>query len=409
MMPLILVSFAQFLAMLIWFNFSAVLPFVQAEWHLTTGQSGLILSSFQLGYVVSVLIFGFLSDQMNPRHIFIVSSLIAGVSGLLFGLYASGFWSAFIYRTLAGIGLGGVYVPGMKYLVNIYATTIRGKIFGIYVGALVVGSGSSLLLAAPLNAYLGWREVIIVTSLGAFISSLLMIVYRYDPHPKEKTSPFSWALLRKVILRRPLIAVNAAYAGHMWELYAFWGWIGPFMIFTAMNQGSSIQEAQQFGNFWGGLFIVIGALGTWLGGKLSDTWGRVNMLRPLLAIGLVCSLIYGWLSFAPLYVVIIIGLVYGMTVVGDSPIYSAAASELSEEATVGFSLAIQQVVGYSITIVSPAMFGVMLSLFSNEVVAWGSAFAMLSLGSLFSLYILPKINAVYDQSIQFNRNKKKLL
>ncbi len=138
----------------------------------------------------------------------------------------------------------------------------------------------------------------------------------------------------------------------MWELYAFWGWIGPFMVYTVLSKGFTFQEAQQIGNLWAGIFIVMGALGTWFGGELSDRIGRVRALKPLLLIGLLCSLIFGWISTFPLYFIIIIGVIYGITVVGDSPIYSVAISESASENSAGLALGIQQVFGYSITIIT---------------------------------------------------------
>ncbi|MEH7014130.1 MFS transporter [Neobacillus niacini] len=388
--PLWLVSFAQFLTMLIWFNYSAILPLVKEEWVLTSSQAGIILSSFQFGYVISVFLFGYMSDRINPKYIFIFSALIAGTSGLLFGIYANGFWSGLIFRIIAGIGLGGIYVPGLKYLSGIYPPETRGKTFGIYVGALVVGSGSSLLFSSPLISFFGWREVVVVTSIGAFLAAFMMLFYRVNPKMPESPPVMSLKLFKSLFSNKKLVAMNLAYAGHMWELYAFWGWVGPFMVYTAFTHGYSADEAQQIGNLWAGLFIVIGALGTWVGGELSDHIGRVKALKPLLLIGLFCSLIFGWISSLPFVIVIIIGLIYGITVVGDSPIYSVAISELSSANTLGLALGMQQVLGYSITIISPSVFGFILSTIPNKTIAWGIAFGILSLGALASLLVLPK-------------------
>ncbi|MEK5443000.1 MFS transporter [Fredinandcohnia sp. FSL W7-1320] len=388
--PLLLVSCAQFLSMLIWFNYSAVLPLIQSEWELTSGQAGIILSSFQFGYVISVFFFGYLSDRINPRIIFIISAFIAGLSGLLFGLFANDYISGLIFRILAGIGLGGIYVPGLKYLSGIYPPHSRGKTFGIYVGALVVGSGSSLLFSSPLISFFGWREVVIITSLGSFLAALMMLLYKVNPEMPKSPPEMSITLLKSLFKNKKLVAMNLAYVGHMWELYAFWGWVGPFMVFTAMTHGFSIKEAQQVGNLWAGIFIVIGALGTWMGGELSDRIGRVKALKPLLLTGLLSSFIFGWISSIPFSVIIIIGIIYGITVAGDSPIYSVAISELSTQNTMGLALGMQQVLGYSITIISPSVFGFVLSSFSNEIVGWGISFGILAIGAVVSLLVLPK-------------------
>ncbi|WP_181832972.1 MFS transporter [Bacillus taeanensis] len=388
--PLYLVSFAQLLAMLIWFNYSAILPIIKKEWMLSPDESGLLLSAFQLGYVISVFVLGYLSDRIRPRLIFIVSAIIAGIGGLLFGLCADDFWSGFLFRMLAGIGLGGIYVPGLKYLSGVYPPNKRGKIFGIYVGALVVGSGGALLCTSSFITFLGWREVVVITSVGAFIAAGMMFCYRIDPPLPEKPPKFSKVLLKSIINNKKLVKMNIAYTGHNWELYAFWGWIGPFMVYVTLLHGYSLPEAQVIGNLWGGLFIVIGGIGTWIGGELSDKVGRIGALKPLLAVGMICSLSFGWLADIPYPVIVGVGIIYGITVVGDSPVYSAAISELSPPHMIGLSLGIQQVLGYSITVISPSVFGGVLAFFESEALGWGAAFSILALGSIVSLLILPK-------------------
>lgn len=396
--PLWLVSFSQFLTMLIWFNYSSIMPSVREEWGLTSSEAGIILSSFQFGYLISVLIFGYLSDRINPRIIFIYSALVAGVGGLGFGLYADGFWSGLIARIIAGIGLGGIYVPGLKYLSGIYPPETRGKIFGIYVGALVVGSGGSLLISSPLIGMLGWRQVVIFTSLGAFAAAVMMLLYRVNISLPKSPPKISLKLLKSMLANKQLVSMNIAYAGHMWELYAFWGWIGPYMVYTTHLQGYDLESAQRIGNFWAGIFIVVGALGTWLGGQLSDVKGRVEALKPLLLFGLVCSVIFGWISSTSLILLIVIGVIYGITVAGDSPIYSVSISELSSANTVGLALGLQQVLGYGITILSPSIFGFILSLIPDEKIAWGVAFTILAIGPLVSMAILPKEYSLKDAS-----------
>ncbi|WP_082683423.1 MFS transporter [Fictibacillus sp. FJAT-27399] len=398
--PLWLVSFSQLLTMLIWFNYSAILPSVKEEWGLTSGNAGIILSSFQCGYLVSVLILGHLSDRYNPRIIFILSAIVSGIGGVMFGLFANGFWSGLLYRFIAGIGLGGIYVPGLKYLSGLYPPHTRGKIFGIYVGALVVGSGGSLLISSPLISFFGWRIVVIITSIGAFLAAAMMLRYRVDPpiSPPTSVTSLKWKSFKPIFLNKKLVRMNLAYAGHMWELYAFWGWVGPFMVYVSLSRGYDIIQAQQLGNFWAGIFVVIGAIGTWLGGQISDIKGRIPALKPLLFIGLFCSLGFGWLSSSLLPITILIGIIYGITVVGDSPIYSVAISELSATNSVGLALGIQQVLGYSVTIISPSIFGYILNISPNEKVGWGLAFSILALGPLLSLLVLRK--NVQRKSIQ---------
>ncbi|WP_373231573.1 nitrate/nitrite transporter [Cohnella sp.] len=229
--PVWIISFSQWLVILGWFNFSSLLPLIQRDLLLTSFQAGMVLSSFQFGYLLSVILVGRLTDRVKPRHIFIVFALITGTAGIMFAQLANSYWTAISLRFLVGFGLGGIYVPGLKYLSGLYPSRERGKVFGIFVGSLVIGSGSSFFIAAPLTALFNWREIILFTSCTAFVGAFMMFVYRLDPEPKKNAARSFFQSFSMIRNNKKLIQMNAAYMGHMWELYAFWGWIGPFMAF----------------------------------------------------------------------------------------------------------------------------------------------------------------------------------
>jgi MFS family permease len=58
---------AMVLGYLPWYNFSAVSKYIAAEFSLTVNQTGIILSSFQAGYVIVVLITGWLADRIGEK------------------------------------------------------------------------------------------------------------------------------------------------------------------------------------------------------------------------------------------------------------------------------------------------------------------------------------------------------
>ena len=60
---------AMVLGYLPWYNFSAVSKYITAEFNLTVNQTGIILSSFQVGYVVVVLITGWLADRIGQKKV----------------------------------------------------------------------------------------------------------------------------------------------------------------------------------------------------------------------------------------------------------------------------------------------------------------------------------------------------
>ncbi|WP_240374403.1 MFS transporter [Bacillus piscicola] len=364
-------SIAQFLAMQVWFNFSAVMPVVEKEWGLSPTQSGIIVSFFHIGYVAAVFFYSFLSDKYNPKYSFMYGALLAGISGMLFAFLANGFASALLFRLLSGIGVAGIYVPGMKIVAQTAQPEKRGGAMGIYVGSLVAGSGSSLLISGLLIAAVGWQGVITITSFSALVAAV-MIYFLHIPNDFQlRGTPLNMALLKRVLTRKNLL-VSLGYTGHSWELYAMWAWIGPFMVYYFSER--QVDNAVSIGNLSGALIVMIGSIATFVGGKLSDSYGRIKVINLFVLISIVCSLIIGWLTDLTLWLFLPLLLIYGFSIIADSPIYNTTLTEIAEPEIIGTALGIQSVMGFSATIFSPMLFGVLLDLFN-----WGIAFSIIGL------------------------------
>ncbi|MBP3953406.1 MFS transporter [Bacillus suaedae] len=371
-----LLSFAQFLAMQVWFNFSSVLPVLQEEWGLNSTESGWIMALFHAGYVMAIFFYSFFISNYHPKHFFVYGALLAAISGVLFSFYADGFWSAMILRTLSGIGVAGIYVPGMRIVAELFPPNKRGKAMGIYVGSLVVGSGSSLLVSAMLINWIGWNGVILTTSLLSFIAALLVFFANIPDNISHRPLKLTTSKLKLVFQKKNLL-INAGYTGHCWELYAMWSWIGPFLVFYFNLNGFDEAQALQFGNITGALIIMIGGFATYIGGTLSDQYGRGRTTTLFLLVSIACSFTIGWLTTIPFIIMIALTVIYGFTIVADSPIYNTAISEVTDPELLGLALGIQSILGFSATIFAPLFFGFLLDNFS-----WGVAFSTVGLLTL---------------------------
>ncbi len=132
--------------MLVFINYSAILPLLKEEWGMNNTQAGIIFSVYQLGYIGSGVLLSVLSDRVNIRNIFITAALWSGLANLMFGLFADDFYSGLILRGLTGIGMGGTYMPGLKLVAERFEAHERGRAIGIYVGSLVLGAALSLVV-----------------------------------------------------------------------------------------------------------------------------------------------------------------------------------------------------------------------------------------------------------------------
>jgi len=185
---------------------------------------------------------------------------------------------------------------------------------------------------------------------------------------------------------RPLRLANLGYLGHMWELYAMWTWLGPFLLssFAAsgMAQPGPAAEAAAFAA------VALGAGGAWLGGLLADRVGRTRVTATAMLASAACALAIGWLHGAAPVVVVVVALVWGVTVIADSAQFSASIAELADPAAVGTLLTLQTCAGFALTLVSIGLVPVFV-----RWVGWPGAFTMLAVGPLLGAAAMTRLRA----------------
>lgn len=413
---LIFMCLGQLTAGLTWYNYSAVLPLLQREWHLSGAQAGVILSTFQAGYVIAVIISGLLSDRFGGRKVFVFSAIETSLAGLAFAILAKGFISAAVIRGLAGLGQGGLYVPGMKLLSEWFPPEERGKALGIYTSALIASYAGALYVAAPAASAYGWQWAIWLTSVWGLPSAALVFFLVKEKARAKAAVPNSTStltgfipFLRKTLLNKPLRLLNIGYMSHMWELYGFYGWIGPFVVAVTLRQGFTAESALVYGNTMAATAVLMGVVSPALGGFISDKIGRTKTVTIVLLVSAACSLSAGWLMILPLYGFLGIIMVYGFFVVMESAVFKAGLSELVEPELLGAALGVQSFLGFGITIISPALFGLVLDIsnpgLGGDFQVWGWSFGLLGLGALIgpiAMYYLSRL----DESVKMAGGKR---
>jgi MFS family permease len=104
---------SQMLAQLGAFALPALLPGYINRWSLSKTEAGWLVGIFFAAYVVMVPALVTLTDRVPVRRVYLLGTGLTAVSHLGFALLADGFWSAFLFRVLAGIGWAGTYMPGL--------------------------------------------------------------------------------------------------------------------------------------------------------------------------------------------------------------------------------------------------------------------------------------------------------
>jgi MFS family permease len=92
---------------------------------------------------------------------------------------------------------------------------------------------------------------------------------------------------------------------------------------------------------------------------------------------------------APLGLVVLVGLVYGFSALGDSPVYSAGITEVVEPSHLGSMLGVRSLLGFGAGAVSPLVFGAVLDFTAGgpnpASGVWGWAYGVLGIGGFLGI------------------------
>ncbi|HKL12741.1 MAG TPA: MFS transporter [Halanaerobiales bacterium] len=417
---LIFMVIAMILSYLTWYNFSALLNFIIEDIDLSPGQVGIILSAFQAGYVIAVLATGWLADQIGEKKVVLIATSGTAIFSTFFAFWAQSFWSVLLLRLIAGIFCGGIYVPGMSLLSNWFSPEKRGKSIGAYIGGLTFSYAASYFLAPMIASTYNWQIGILATSLPAFIAAFLVYKYVEDApeHIREKNSVKSKNEMVEKENIQPApeggykgpIFITFSYIGHMWELYGFWGWVGPFMVSVAVASGFEYVRASVIGGQLAALIILVGAPSVWLMGYISDKIGRTKTILICSIASLSAQFIFGFMHGKSLIITVIIGIWIGFWVIADSASFSTGLTEMVKPKIRATSLGIQNSAGFLITVISPAVFGQVLEYYNNVenitfASQWFFPFATLGLGALLAPIAAILLRKIKQSNLMSNGKK----
>ncbi len=368
----------QFAGTSLWFAGNAVIFDLQRAWELGDSAVGHVTSAVQLGFISGTLLFAILvvADRFSPRIVFFVCSLLGAVANLALLLAPPGIVSLLLLRFATGFFLAGIYPVGMKIAAGWYASGL-GRALGYLVGALVLGTAFPHLIRG-VGAELPWQQVMLGASTLATLGGFSMLLLVPDGPQLPRGSPFDPRALGKIFGSREFRASAFGYFGHMWELYALWAFV-PLLLLAYIAEHDVVINVSR----WTFAIIAIGFIGCALGGIVSARAGSARVAFVQLAISGACCVLAPLAFVAPPALFLVFVLVWGLTVVGDSPQFSALNAAHAPRAYVGSALTIVNSIGFLITVISIQLFSALLALVEIQYLFW-----LLLPGPLFGLWAM---------------------
>ncbi|BCM17969.1 MFS transporter [Mesorhizobium sp. J8] len=369
-----LLCLAVVLSLTTWFSATAILPELKQELALGPSAEAWLTNGVQVGFVIGALAASLvnLPDLVRLSRLMAAAALVAALANATLLLHP-GPGGVIAARIVTGAALAGVYPPALK-LVATWFTRDRGLALGAVIGALTVGSALPHLFRAVSTA-LDWRPVVAAASVATAAGALLFLLFAKEgPYPFGK-AVFEPSRIGQVFREKPLLLANLGYLGHMWELYAMWAWLLAYTRAAFEAQAIGTAATASLATF---LVVASGILGCLLGGYLSDRIGRTATTAGMMLVSGGCALLMGFLFTGPLWLFVLVAIVWGVSVIGDSAQFSAAVTELADRRFVGTALSVQLGAGFALTV-----FAIWLTpRFADFIGGWRWAFLLLVPGPL---------------------------
>src|SRR5438552_2809481 len=299
---------------------------------LSDAQVGASATAYLLGAVIGALIFGYSTDRLGRKRLFILTLLLYLCATALTAL-SWNFWSYAIFRALTGAGIGGEYAAINSAIDELIPARVRGRVDLIINGSFWIGAaiGSAatigLLDTGVVPIFIGWR---LVFGIGAVLGIIIIFLRNSVPesprwliiHGREQEAE---AIIRKVEaqitkyperLPEPLGIIRIRSRTHT-PIAEIWK-----AIFVDHRQKSLLELALMISQvffyhaifftyalvlitFYNlpaqkvGLYLFPFALGNFFGpvvlGRLFDSIGRKQMITCTYALSGVLLALSGWL------------------------------------------------------------------------------------------------------------------
>jgi len=142
---------------------------------MNAAEVGLTGTIYLVGQVVGALYFGRLTDRLGRKKLFIITLAIYLIGSGIAGL-APAMWFLWIFRFVAGMGIGGEYTAINSAIDELIPSKYRGRVDiavnGTYWAGALLGATANLYLLQESRIDWGWR-------VGFFIGPVLGLIIIY--------------------------------------------------------------------------------------------------------------------------------------------------------------------------------------------------------------------------------------
>jgi MFS family permease len=245
---------------------------IKAELHISDTAMGLLTGlAFAVFYSVMGVPIARLADRWSRVNVLALAIGLWSLATAACGL-AYNYGTLFLFRSLTGTGEAGGSPPSHSLISDYFSPSRRATALAIYAMSVPFGTALGSFTSGWGNVYLGWRMTFFLVGLPGLLVALLVWLtvkepprgYSDGPNAKpQRAAPPFLEVFRFLLTRRSFMHMSVAAALHSVMWYAGSNWNAAFFV---RSHGMNTGEAGS----WLGLFALIGAIGSFMGGFLAD-------------------------------------------------------------------------------------------------------------------------------------------
>lgn len=246
---------------------ASVAPKIQAEFHLSHAETGMLMSAFMIGYMLTSPIFGWLGDRNNRPRLMsfgvIAWSLATAASGAVMSLIP-----LLGSRVAVGIGEASYATISPSYIRDrLKDPRLVNRAMGLFYVAIPLGAAIGYMWGGWIADHYNWRMAFYLGSLPGFI---LGAIVWFMKEPERVVDPSHVQAGNKLESFKKLMSIRE-YRLSVYAYIAYTFGLGGFAAWAPQYGVDVLHASLSESSFKiGAVTSVAGIVGTLIGGKWGD-------------------------------------------------------------------------------------------------------------------------------------------
>jgi MFS transporter, ACS family, solute carrier family 17 (sodium-dependent inorganic phosphate cotransporter), other len=226
-------------------NISVAALAMQQQFGWSQTQKGFVLSSFFIGYMLCLLLSGWLATRFGGKRLLGLAVIVWSVCTLLTPAASAVSLSALVAARIAmGVGESAVFPSAFEILGRWVPANARARATARILSGIPVGQVAGLILAGWMLAHFAWP--VAFYSFGAVGLVWAIVWFRFmarnpmnnadespmereplraDARPVQSGEPVLW---RKLLVSVPVLALVCGHFASNWTLYVLLAWLPSY-------------------------------------------------------------------------------------------------------------------------------------------------------------------------------------